>query len=80
MQEYATIFAGAGNNPGEKSLEDKFFEKEVRDVDIFAMLLEESFATGGHQYELLHAAIPLWCVLFLHSPEGTGVQKCCVDS
>lgn len=28
-QEYATIFAGAGNNPGEKSLEDKFFEKEV---------------------------------------------------
>lgn len=27
--EYAAIFAGAGNNPGEKTLEDKFFEKEV---------------------------------------------------
>lgn len=28
-QEYAAIFAGAGTNPGEKTLEDKFFEKEV---------------------------------------------------
>lgn len=31
-QEYANIFAGAGTNPGEKSLEDKFFEKEVHIV------------------------------------------------
>lgn len=30
MQEYAAIFAGAGTNPGEKTLEDKFFEKEAR--------------------------------------------------
>ena len=29
-QEYAAIFAGAGTNPGEKTLEDRFFEKEVR--------------------------------------------------
>ena len=29
-QEYAAIFAGAGTNPGEKTLEDKFFEKEAR--------------------------------------------------
>ena len=29
MQEYAAIFSGAGTNPGEKTLEDKFFEKEV---------------------------------------------------
>lgn len=29
LQEYAAIFAGAGTNPGEKTLEDKFFEKEV---------------------------------------------------
>ena len=29
VQEYAAIFSGAGNDPGEKSLEDKFFEKEV---------------------------------------------------
>ncbi|XP_003384589.1 PREDICTED: V-type proton ATPase subunit d-like [Amphimedon queenslandica] len=27
--EYANIFNGAGTNPGEKSLEDKFFEREV---------------------------------------------------
>ena len=27
--EYTNIFSGAGNNPGEKSLEDKFFEREV---------------------------------------------------
>ena len=29
IQEYSAIFAGAGTNPGEKTLEDKFFEKEV---------------------------------------------------
>ena len=29
LQEYAAIFAGAGTNPGEKTLEDKFFEKEA---------------------------------------------------
>ena len=29
FQEYKTLFEGAGNNPGEKTLEDKFFEYEV---------------------------------------------------
>lgn len=28
--EYFALFEGAGNNPGEKTLEDKFFEHEVR--------------------------------------------------
>lgn len=28
-QEYSALFEGAGNNPGEKTLEDKFFEHEV---------------------------------------------------
>ncbi|KAG0698434.1 V-type proton ATPase subunit d 1 [Chionoecetes opilio] len=28
--EYRALFEGAGNNPGEKTLEDKFFEHEVR--------------------------------------------------
>ena len=28
-QEYKVLFDGAGNNPGEKTLEDKFFEYEV---------------------------------------------------
>ena len=30
VQEYAAIFNGAGTNPGEKTLEDKFFEREVQ--------------------------------------------------
>ena len=33
LQEYKTLFEGAGNNPGEKTLEDKFFEYEVSIVD-----------------------------------------------
>lgn len=28
--EYAALFDGSGNNPGDKTLEDKFFEHEVR--------------------------------------------------
>jgi len=28
--EYRSLFEGAGNNPGEKTLEDKFFEHEVK--------------------------------------------------
>ena len=27
--EYANVFSGAGTNPGEKTLEDKFYEREV---------------------------------------------------
>lgn len=30
LQEYRALFEGAGNNPGEKTLEDKFFEHEVK--------------------------------------------------
>lgn len=29
FQEYSALFEGAGNNPGDKTLEDKFFEHEV---------------------------------------------------
>jgi V-type H+-transporting ATPase subunit d len=39
IQEYATLFEGAGNNPGEKTLEDRFFEHEV------VFLLKDSFCT-----------------------------------
>ncbi len=31
IQQYKALFDGAGNNPGEKTLEDKFFEHEVRE-------------------------------------------------
>lgn len=29
MQNYKDLFDGSGNGPGEKTLEDKFFEQEV---------------------------------------------------
>lgn len=29
LQQYREIFEGSGTNPGEKTLEDKFFEHEV---------------------------------------------------
>lgn len=29
LQEYRVLFDGSGNNPGEKTLEDRFFEHEV---------------------------------------------------
>ena len=29
FQDYKSLFEGAGTNPGEKTLEDKFFEHEV---------------------------------------------------
>ena len=31
LQEYRVLFEESGNNPGEKTLEDKFFEHEVKD-------------------------------------------------
>lgn len=30
--EYSKLFEGAGNNPGDKTLEDKFFEHEVNNI------------------------------------------------
>ena len=30
--EYKQCFEGAGTNPGEKTLEDKFFEYEVNNI------------------------------------------------
>lgn len=29
LQEYKLLFEGAGSNPGDKTLEDRFFEHEV---------------------------------------------------
>lgn len=29
IQEYQAIFSSAGTNPGDKTLEDKFYEREV---------------------------------------------------
>lgn len=35
--EYAALFDGSGNNPGDKTLEDKFFEHEVSFTIIFTL-------------------------------------------
>ncbi|KAG8233194.1 hypothetical protein J437_LFUL008957 [Ladona fulva] len=40
--EYRALFDGAGNNPGEKTLEDKFFEHEVR-LNVNAFLQQFHF-------------------------------------
>lgn len=40
--EYRALFEGAGNNPGEKTLEDKFFEHEVR-LNVNAFLQQFHF-------------------------------------
>ena len=34
LQEYRQLFEDSGNNPGDKTLEDKFFEHEVVTLDI----------------------------------------------
>lgn len=34
LQEYSALFEGAGNNPGDKTLEDKFFEHEVNLISL----------------------------------------------
>lgn len=34
-QEYKLLFEGAGSNPGDKTLEDRFFEHEVRHRRVF---------------------------------------------
>ncbi|KZC03899.1 V-type proton ATPase subunit d [Dufourea novaeangliae] len=40
--EYSALFEGAGNNPGDKTLEDKFFEHEVR-LNVHAFLQQFHF-------------------------------------
>lgn len=40
--EYAALFDGSGNNPGDKTLEDKFFEHEVK-LNVYAFLQQFHF-------------------------------------
>lgn len=37
MKEYKLLFEGAGSNPGDKTLEDRFFEHEVRCIMGYAV-------------------------------------------
>ncbi|XP_070491740.1 V-type proton ATPase subunit d 1 [Chironomus tepperi] len=40
--EYAALFDGSGNNPGDKTLEDKFFEHEVK-LNVYAFIQQFHF-------------------------------------
>lgn len=42
-QEYRKLFEGAGTNPGEKTLEDRFFEHEVK---LNMLAFEQQFHFG----------------------------------
>lgn len=39
LQDYKSLFEGAGTNPGEKTLEDKFFEHEVN-LNFYSLVLK----------------------------------------
>lgn len=41
LQEYKLLFEGAGSNPGDKTLEDRFFEHEV------SMIMRDDGADNG---------------------------------
>lgn len=49
LQEYKLLFEGAGSNPGDKTLEDRFFEHEVsmslecHYIEFYLMLANVSF-------------------------------------
>lgn len=45
--EYAALFDGSGNNPGDKTLEDKFFEHEV---SLTALTLATNIILIGPEY------------------------------
>lgn len=48
--EYSALFDGAGNNPGDKTLEDKFFEHEVR--SLFSAIARHFYAIPFSQVKL----------------------------
>jgi hypothetical protein len=75
------LFEGAGNNPGEKTLEDKFFEHEVCIVERKIWSCADIFLdlSGAFERDGLPAAVPFWSVLLILEAEGTGVPQRRVD-
>ena len=67
VQEYSAVFAGAGTNPGEKTLEDKFFEKEARTIPlIFSKLMPDLYTDGQtntHTHYFLYHLRTVLCML-----------------
>lgn len=78
--EYSKLFEGAGNNPGDKTLEDKFFEHEVCFFfNLHKNYLLKHFFPGAFECERILATIPLWSILLLLEAERTGVPQYRVD-
>ncbi len=77
--EYAALFDGSGNNPGDKTLEDKFFEHEVISFFInFLMIHMTTFVfsfciLGEIERFRIYSTIPLWRFLFVLKVEGAGM-------
>lgn len=55
-QEYSALFEGAGNNPGDKTLEDKFFEHEA---SIFITLYKNTYM----QTLIMHLILIIKCYI-----------------
>lgn len=75
------MFEGAGNNPGEKTLEDKFFEHEVCVIKskVWRVLIFSFASSGAFERDGLPAAVPLWCVLLVFEAERARVPQRRVD-
>ena len=59
------MFAGAGTNPGEKTLEDKFFEKEARTIPlIFSKLMPDLYTDGQTNTHTLLLISSLCCTMY----------------
>lgn len=92
-QEYKLLFEGAGSNPGDKTLEDRFFEHEVgsRPVTERDWWLRPDSAvtatctlclplsTGETEQVGLPEPVSLWCLLRLCEAQGAGVSQHCMD-
>lgn len=72
--EYSKLFEGAGNNPGDKTLEDKFFEHEVKTVFKCCVFWVITFFLGEIECDGFLATVPLWGFLFVFEAEGTGMS------
>lgn len=83
--EYAALFDGSGNNPGDKTLEDKFFEHEVWkqkapiQFQIAALLLLILSIPGQIECFCIHSTIPLRCILCILEVEGARMPEYCLD-
>lgn len=79
--EYAALFDGSGNNPGDKTLEDKFFEHEVNTPYAEQQTIHSNWwiticdfpLTGQIECVRFYSAISFRSILFVFEVEGTGM-------